>query len=1228
MEPVPLVQAGRILEGGPKVLFQKVAFSVSAAILMSASVFAQTQSSSVLGTVIDPAGASVPSASVTLTNTGTSAVNRATTDSGGLFRITNILTGNYSVKIEAKGFKTFTVSDIAIGAGDTRDLGKLSLALGSAAESISVTAEMAAVQTASSERAPLIDTADDLNVVAIKGRDMMSYMKLLPGVVDTNNGRDASGGSILGSLTFSGNTGIVGYSVDGATDMDTGCASCFAHFEPNIDAISEVKVLTSNFAAEYGRNSGATISVTTKSGTQQFHGSAWWTHRHEEFNANTFFNNQTGVGRPRYRYNIPGWSFGGPVYIPGHFNKNKTKLFAFGSQEYTRQFLPVNTQYRSMPTKLERAGDFSQSFLAPTTAQAAAGQTGSLIVVKDPLNNKTQFPGNVIPANRFNGWGLSMLNFFPLPNAQFNPGTAQFGQDNYQETASGTHPRRNDILRVDVVATSKLNGYFRYGHDFDTSDTLFAISQFNTGNIKHPNPGTGMVTTVNYTFSPTLVNQATYNFSYNYFSYYEDNPAQIARTLLNGAAGTPQAGQPLPSLFPLHPIGPGVGGELLEGPGNCSNGYCNYIPNFSFGGSTPPNAASGNGQANQIDYVNTNRIKQFSDNLSKIWGNHSIKAGIYVEYNRKLQPGGPSYLGNYSFSQDNNNPLDSGDAYANALLGNYDSYNENSAHFVYNVFYWNTEFFLQDDWRVGKRLTLNYGVRFYHLSPQIDLNKEFGYFDPARYKASAAPRIYTPKCLTTNPCSGANRVGVDPATGATVPAAQIGLFVPNSGDYANGMVVAGVNGVPLDTYTNAYIVVSPRIGFAYDVFGDGKTALRGGFGTFYDRLDGNQVYSMSGLPPLGYQPTALYGTIASLATTQGLFGPSNFTQWTGYTPVPQSRSASLGIQHNFWGTLVDVSYQGTWGLNRNLTANINSIPLGRDYDPAFHDPTSANNANTGQQAFLTTSLLRTNYPGSGAISVRTFNGRSDYEGLQVNIKRRMSKGLLWTAAYTYSHSFSLAAFDPLVTDARARNWGPQNSDRRHILQISYAYDLPKVGKMLRSKPLGALTDGWNLSGIASFSTGSPFTPGFNWTDNRDITGSSNEGARINVIGDPHANVPQGTPGLPHGVINFNPAAFASPLAYPIAGYASIGNAGVNIMQGPGYANFDMTLDRKINLHSEKRQLQLKVEAFNVFNHVQFTGVNSTFNFSAVTNLNTNANIGALTGERGARILASEIRIQF
>src|SRR6185369_10591942 len=518
----------------------------------------------------------------------------------------------------------------------------------------------------------------------------------------------------------------------------------------------------------------------------------------------------------------------------------------------------------------------------------------------------------------------------------------------------------------------------------------------------------------------------------------------------------------------------------------------------------------------------------------------------------------------------------------------------------------------------------------------IDKNQEFAYFDPSKFSLSAVPRIYEPFCQNgVNPCTGNNRVGRDPGTGTVVPAALIGLYVPNTGNVANGMVTAGVNGVPYDTYTNAKIVVAPRIGFALDVFGNGKTALRGGFGVFYDRLDGNQVYGMSGQPPVGYTFTAYYGNISQLSSLQGLFGPQNITQWTGHTPIPQTRNASLTIQHNIgFGTVIDIGYQGTYGLHQQLRQNLNPVPLYAGFG-AFADRTQPLTA-TAQPARLPAALSRTFYPAVGDINLAVFNGKSRYDGLQASVRHRMHNGLIFGGSYAWSHSFALSGVDPLVADNWARNYGPAGSDRRHIASIYYAYDFPKFGKKLtHSKVVSAITDGWNISGVTGIVSGSPFTPGFSTTNNVDFSGSPTSNPRIDVVGDPYANVPAGTPGLPHGVKYFNPAAFSVPAI------GSLGNAGVNIMYGPGYINHDVTVARKIAL-GERREFQLKVEAFNVLNHVQFTGVNSSFTFQPCTVgsssdcintpsggfRNTNANIGALTGERGPRILSLELRFQF
>jgi hypothetical protein len=1188
--------------------------STSIALLACACIAAQSVTGSLVGVVVDPTGSVIPGAEITLTNQGTTAKITASSDGAGLFRFANLLPATYTVSVQAKGFKTRLEADVALGLSENRDLGRLSLDLGSASDTVTVTAEVTPVQTSTAERSSVID-GNQLNNEALRGREMMGFMRMLPGVVDTTVGRDATGGSVLGGLTFNGSTGITGFMVDGVSDIDTGCSNCFTHFEPNVDAIAEVKVLTSNYQAEFGRNAGGSVQVITKSGTQQFHGSGWWTHRHEQFNSNDFFNNITGLPRSRYRYNIAGWSLGGPVFVPHHFNIAKTKIFFFASQEYTRQLATFANQFRSMPTLAERNGDFSHSVTGANV----------LIPIVDPLNLNaagapTPFPGNVIPQDRINGWGQAMLNFFPLPNTTFAPGTAQYLQDNYQAAGSAAHPRRNDIVRLDLNLTSKINGYIRWGHDADDWVELFQSSQFlkgPTGDLTqdHPAPGHGILGSVSYVASPTLVNQFTWSKTLNHWSWFEVDPSAVNRDVLKGTANTPQAGQPLPSLFPLHQVGPGVGGsQLVEGAANASNGYSNYMPNLTFGGSTPNPVTYANGNP---EYSNNNIVDTVTDNLSKVWGSHSIKTGVYLEFNRKVQPCGSSgcngYTGAYNFSPDANNPLNTGLGYANALLGYYASYTEWTAKIVVNDTFWNVEPYIQDNWRVTKRITLDYGVRFYHQTPEVDKQpgNEFAYFDPSKYNRATAPRYYVPAIV------GGKRVAQDPVTGATGPVSYIGLFVPGSGDPADGFVVAGKNGVPWNTYNTTWLSVAPRFGFAIDVFGNGKTAVRGGFGVFYDRLDGNQVYNMAFNPPIVYAPTASYGQITTLASTGGLLGPQNISQWTGHTRLPQVRSASFGVQQSIgFGAVLDVSYQGTFGLNRNVNENFNAIPIGTDFQPQYIDPTVSGNKP------VLPALERTIYPTVATLNQFVFNGVSNYNGLQATVRKRLSKGFLFGVAYTWSRAMALLAFDPLVQNNYSRNYGPQGADRRQTLGINYSYDIPKLGQALRNKVVTVLADGWQISGITTANTGAPLGFGFGTTNALDITGSTNEGARFDIVGDPYANVTHAS-GLPNGKLAFNPAAFAEPKV------GTIGNAGggAGIIYGPGFLNFDASLSRSIPIGSEKRQLKLRLEAFNVFNHTEFSGVSTSFTYDA-NGKNTVASTGQYTSDRGPRILSLELRFQF
>jgi hypothetical protein len=1182
---------------------KKAALLLSLAFL-AAGAFGQTVSSSLVGIVLDPAGAYVPSAPVTLTEGNTGTIRETLTDGSGVFRFLNVPAGSYSLTVHVSGFKSLVQSNIGLAAQETRDLGRLTLELGNTSEKIAVVAEATPVQTASSEKSQMVD-GRQLNDITLKGRDLFGYMRLIPGVIDTAN-RDVTSPNGLSSITINGNTSAKNFTVDGITDVDTGSNGTI-HYEPNIDAIQELKVLTSNYQAEFGRNSGGQITVITKSGSQQFHGSGAWNHRHEGFNANLWQNNRNGRkadGSPvsqisPYRFNVETYSIGGPIFIPNHFNREKRRLFFFWSQEYTGQFVSGGVQNKYTPTALERTGDFSQS----------RQNNGSLIVINDPTTG-APFPNNRIPTARIDPTGLAMLNFFPLPN--FVGTGSQANIVNYFEAASATHPRRNDVLRVDTYITSKLNGYFRWINDHDDLIALYQGVQFSKdlggvlgdkgiSPIDHPNPGHGYSGSVTHAISPTTINEITVGKSWNTWSWYSlDNYKSEDRALVNNPA----------VLFPL-PTGTPRGASSV-------NGYQNLMPQMTFG-SPPSNSMSFTRNSTSAGaYENFNTIWTFMDNLSKLVGKHTLKAGIYVERNQKIQPSNGNYAGIYNFSPDSLNGVNNtGNGYANALLGYVDSYQQQTARAVFDTRYWNIEFYAQDNFRVNRRLTLDYGMRFYHQSPQVDVNTTFSNFVPSQYSKSAVPRLYVPGT------SGGKRVAIDPGTGTVAPVAYIGLFVPNTGNPANGYVLLGDKGNPLEPYHQRWLAFAPRIGFAYDLNGDGKTAIRGGFGVFYNRLDGNQVYNMSGQAPYAFTPQVNYTTFSQIAASGNslVFGPVATTNgWPLDQNVPWDRvhNASLEVQRSIGGgTVVSAGYVGNWGYNQNLTSNINPIPIGTRFNPANADPT-----NGGRP--LPDIFLRSVYPGLNTINLHNFVGHTNYHALQVTMQRRFSHGMAWGLAYTWSKALGTTSFTPVVADNEAWNYGRLSSDRRHNLAVNYSYELPNAGKAAHSRILGAFTDHWTLSGIFSVLSGAPFNPGSPNVNGGsvDYTGTPDVGARVVVVGDPMANVPAGS--------YFNPAAFAVPANGSSIKSPVLGNlgGGAGIMTYPHVTNLDATMTKFIPVFGERRGIKLQVQAYNVLNHPQFNSVNTSITWDANGNVNNAAAAGVFNGTLPARILAFGARFEF
>jgi outer membrane receptor protein involved in Fe transport len=1139
---------------------------VSLSILMCAPAFAQGVSSSVNGSLVDSTGAAIPGATCKLTEPATGVGFTATSGLDGLFTFPAVPAGTYTLSVRAPGFKALEVKDIAVTSREIRSLGQLNLQVGEVRESVSVTAEGAAVQLSSAERSGLL-TGSQINEIALKGRDFYALLQTIPGVVDTNASRETTSNVAGSGIYINGNRdNQKNITVDGIVATDTHSNGSLS-FQPNMDSLAEVKILTSNYQAEYGRNSGGAVTAIIKSGTREFHGSGYDYYRHESLNANNFFNNRTNTPKSPYRYRITGYSLGGPIYIPRTFNTEKEKLFFFWSQEYTGVKTDYGSRFINVPTALERSGDFSKSF----------DVNGALITVRDPQTGQV-FPGNVVPKNRINSLGQSILNFFPLPNYT-DPDPRNLYRWNYRSVYSGNTPRRNDILKVDVNLTPTLRMYYRYGRDTDNTVQPWGGKAGSVNFVLSPvfvnRYGNGNLIHLTKTFSPTLVNELGFATSKVHRDFDYMDPTVVARSKM----GNP------PQWY------------------NDTNFPGDRIPTVNFG-SVPANTVY---TGNTSDFPNPYRdpVYTITQNLSWVRGPHSLKFGLYIERTYVESPSG-NYLGSFNFGRDTNNASDTGSGFSNALLGVVTSYAESSKRIWARQQFWNTEWYVQDNWRVSKRLTLDVGLRFSHLPPIQELDKQGANFDLAFYNPAKAPTLYMPARD-----SAGRRVAQDPVTGTFAIAPLIGLYVPGRGDPANGMAVGGLNGYPPGMYTRPWMNWGPRFGFAYDVFGDGKTALRGGWGWFYDSGQNNPVSATIGNPPVAYAPTLYYGSLDTYGQSGGALGPSDLTSMLGHQRPSNTMSYSLSLQHQLHGTVVEASYVASLSRHQFLRRLINPIPMYSRFDPANGDPTQPGRP-------LPDNFFRP-IKGYGNMYVYEHVGNANYNSLQLTANRRFTRGLQFGVAYTFSKLLGYASADgdtlsPYFSP-RLRNYGRLTFDRPHTLVVNYMYDLPKLGRRLGSKPAGWVLDNWQISGITSFISGAPFTPGISTVDGADITGST-EGARINVVGNGNLAKSERT-----FYRNFNTDAFARPAL------RDFGNAGVNILRGPGINNWDFNVSKRVPLFSEARYVQFRTELFNAWNHTQFSGLYTTARFDAAGK-QVDSNFGAFSAARTARVIQLSLRVVF
>jgi hypothetical protein len=1159
-------------------------------------------SATIVGTVTDASGGAIPDVTITITNTSTNLSSTYTTNEVGQYIAPNLAIGTYVVKAQNSKFKTSEQTGVILQLGDRRRL-DFQMEVGAATTTVTVESQSApvAVQTDSNEISTVL-TGEQVSQLETNGRSLYELVNLVPGAssgqvdfqVPTPMGGDQT-------IQFNGQRiAHALYTIDGGEAADRGGSGAIVM--PSIDALSEFRVMTSNYSAEFGLVSGATISTAVKGGTDQIHASAWWFGRNDALDARNFFN-PPPEAVTELRFNLWGFNVGGPI----KFRRSTTaKTFFFYNMEWRRlvtggaihQAVPFSSTYPTANgANLNQAVNFDNGALlstgftqlqAPYVCQVSNAVIASFAAAGQALSGCTGGVPNPAATQPFvyNGQtnvinpALINPNAAALVKAGVFP--AQTSGDEFIGGANAPTNVREEIVRIDHTFNSH---WSIFGHFIDESEILqtdvparWAYVNLPTSSDTFGNPSYQAVVHVANTIAPNLLNEIAFNYGGNRINI---EPLGIYDA---SAVGFEQ-------------------NRLFTGPNS-------IIPSIYLVGKT---GAVYN--QNWSPWINSANSYQIRDDLSWTKGAHQLKFGGSWLWFVKDQPLQDSPQGGFNF-----NGSFTGYDYADFLLGLSNSYSESP---LKDTRHWNSVSwgaYVQDDWRATRRLTLNLGLRWDGMPHTAEINGQMANFYPRLWNAAGAAAAFAPgsgmgfaNANGTEICSGPGIptpicTGANPFLGVGPNPALNGLM-----SYDNGLGVPGRNGVTDGLVPNYWDTFGPRVGFAYDLTGKGKTILRAGFGTFFERIQGNDMYQAGGNNLFGGTPTI---SNVSLQNPHIGVDQNNVTISTSTLPVtvnsltmlnsqdykiPTSYQYSAGIQQQVAGrTVLSVAYVGNVGRHQSEATEID--------EPAYNMlPTffTSTGGNTG-----TENLYRP-YLGYSSIKVDADDANSIYNGLQISLRSQI-RDLTLQGAYTYSHArdFALSAtnggdgMDLDYTSNPYLGWkydmGPSEYNRQNIAIVNFVYDVP-FWRNSSNRLLKNTVGGWQVSGVVTMESGLPLNLGVSGTT---VCGaiSGNCFVRPNLVGP--ISYPKTTTTLTSGLGTlqwFNPNSFA-PNDLPGLPVATYGNLTQNALWGPGRDNWNLALFKTFGF-TERLHLELRFESYNTFNHPQMNAVDVTVgdpNFGKVT----------------------------